>query len=63
MLLEAFDTHLNVVLVLPEGLKADPKSQRGVDVSGINVFKNGFLFVCVFDVCTKFLKSQVLRLL
>lgn len=27
------------------------------------MFKNGFLFVCVCDVCTKFLKLQVLRLL
>lgn len=26
------------------------------------MFKNGFLFVRVFDVCTKFLKLQVLRL-
>lgn len=27
------------------------------------MFRNGFLFVRVFDVCTKFLKFQVLRLL
>lgn len=51
MLLEAFDAHLEcipVVLVLPEGLEADPESQDGVEVSGITCSKMvSFLFVYV----------------
>lgn len=45
-----------VFLVLPEGLKDTPSLSVKREVLSRP-------FVCVFDVCTKFLKVQVLRLL